>query len=84
VLEALGSALEWALATRGLQRWLGVRLESLVLLVTAVTSFAAMGLLDKASFEVCSGFAQYCQGGVCTLDACSCHRACGCTFKQKS
>jgi hypothetical protein len=48
VLEALGRSLEWSLATRGLQRWLGVRLEALVLTVTAVMSFAAMGLLHKA------------------------------------
>ena len=48
-LAALAAALEWALATRGLQRWLGVRLESLVLAVTAVMSFAAMGLLDRVA-----------------------------------
>jgi len=47
ILHALSVALEWSLATRGLQRWLGIRLEGLVLLVTALMSFAAMGLLDK-------------------------------------
>jgi hypothetical protein len=47
ILDAFCHALDWSLATRGLQRWLGVRLESLVLMVTAVMSFAAMGLITR-------------------------------------
>ena len=52
MLAALARALEWALATRGLQRWLGVRLEGLVLLVTAAMVFAAMGLLDSVRANI--------------------------------
>jgi hypothetical protein len=64
-LAAYAHALHWALATRGLQRWLGVRLESLVLLVTAVTSFAAMGLLNKVGGGVQGGAVGCAVEGVC-------------------